>query len=555
MSFSLLFRKYPLFRTSLYALAVALALAVLSALTFRVRKVPRIEKIDPAVGSAGDTMTISGENFGERRENSFVLISGSRVTSSGYVEWGDSSIRIIIPANAQDGLVYVVTEGGRSRPSFFANAAGIPVEAPPDTKMSLPVVASVSPSSSPVGGVVTISGANFGSVRGGSQVLFSADSGSGEGDAVSVAASDSDFDYESWTDSEIRVRVPDGAATGGVFVRTEKGESGTRRLEVKDSAGKKSRFAGKTYALRLEQDIDSAVSDVDASITLRVPRPVVSFSQPEVELNECVPPPLVSEFKNTLIHQIDVSPSNSQKTGKYKFSEDFVVTVHSVGTDVDLKNVRQYDKNRILYKKYTAADPLVDSESEKVVFLAREIAGNEKNPYLQAKKVYSFLAGNYTLLTNPRTGDGGFTEFFERKSGDACDFSVAFAALLRALGIPCVPVGGILVDADTSVRCHWWNEFYLEGLGWIPVDIALAIGLPFSLTQKVEDPGGYYFGSLDFQHIAFSRGWNEIKQSLVNGKIVRRPRSFALQSIWEESSESSVSYSSLWSVPVVLGIY
>ena len=72
----------------------------------------------------------------------------------------------------------------------------------------------------------------------------------------------------------------------------------------------------------------------------------------------------------------------------------------------------------------------------------------------------------------------------------------------------------------------------------------------------IENPNEFYFGNLDSQHIAFSRGINEIKQTMsAKNKIVYRPKTYALQSIWEESSEGNVNYSSLWNTPVVLGLY
>ena len=60
---------------------------------------------------------------------------------------------------------------------------------------------------------------------------------------------------------------------------------------------------------------------------------------------------------------------------------------------------------------------------------------------------------------------------------------------------------------------------------------------------------------MDSQHIAFSRGFHQIKQSALNSKIVYRPRTYALQSVWEEAGDATSSYSSLWNNPMILGIY
>ncbi|MBR1714388.1 MAG: IPT/TIG domain-containing protein [Treponema sp.] len=569
--FSLLFRKYPLFRTVLYALVIAAALGIVSVVTKQVKKSPSIEDINPAVGSAGDTMTIKGSNFGSVRDNSYVELSGRRITASGYVDWSENEIKIIIPSNVQDGLVNVVTSSGKSKPAFFANEAGIPVEAPLDTVSSLPVISSISPSSASVGESIVVSGMNFGSVRGNSFVLFSAnreDAASGEDDSPSVAANEDEFDYESWSDTEIRVRVPDGAASGTVTVKTDKGGSGMKKFDVKTPVGTKKYSHGKTYAIRLNEDVDSIASKNAFSITLRVPRPIVSSFQPSVELYECSSEPLVANFNNTLIHQIELQKvekgkSEADSAKKFKFSQDFVVASYSVETKINSRSVKDYDKNRVMFKKFSSPDSLVQSGDPEIVEFAKRVVGKEKNRYQQAKLVYDYFVANCTLLNYQRESTSSPKDLIlssnsdEKSAGDAYDFSVVYASVLRALQIPCVPVAGILVNADSSSKNHWWNEFYIEGFGWVPVDIALGKGLEFEPFREcaVDDAESYYFGNIDNQHVAFSRGWNEIRQSLVNGKTVYRPKTFAFQSIWEETSEGSVNYSSLWNNPIVTGIY
>lgn len=552
--FSVLFRKYPLFRTAVYAALIAAALGGVSFFTMRRARVPVVSEVSPPVGSPGDTVTISGANFGASRENSFVEIGGSRISSSGYVSWGDGEIRVILPPNVQDGFLFVVTPSGRSRPLFFANEAGIPVVAPPDQRVQLPVLSSVSPSSGPVGSLIVLTGANFGLVRGGSSVVFRA-----EGSGREIPADERDFDYESWGDGEIRVRIPDGAGTGSVFVRTERGESGGRRVEVAHPAGRKEFPSERVFALRLDEDVDSVDAGLSAGLTLRVPRPVVSSSQPSVTMNSCEPSPVIADFRGTVIHQVELPVSRAEKM---RFTQDFVVTCRSVRTEVNPKGVRAgRSPERALFRMATSPDALVQSGDGRVVALAGEIAGRETNPYLVAQAAYEWLVGNCSLMLSPRPSDADPLDLISRKGGDAYDFAVVYTAVLRAAGIPALPVAGVLVDADRTTRPHWWTEFYVEGLGWVPVDAALGAGLPFapfpdaSRDEAEADPRSFYFGNLDDQHVAFSRGWSEIRQSLVNGKVVRRPRSFAFQSIWEESSGGSVNYSSLWNTPIVVGIY
>ena len=213
-------------------------------------------------------------------------------------------------------------------------------------------------------------------------------------------------------------------------------------------------------------------------------------------------------------------------------------------------------KSRIFFKNATAADSLIQCTNEDVITLAKEIIGKETNPYIQAKLIYDYLLRNYTLRDSLRKSDASPLDLLKSKKGDAYDLAIFYTTLLRAAGIPAEPVAGILVDSEMKNQAHWWTEFYVEGFAWIPVDVALGMELPYKAFRPVENSAEFYFGNIDSQHIAFSKGWNEIKQTISqNSKIVYRPKTYALQSIWEESSEGDVNYSSLWNDPIVLGLY
>jgi len=567
-SFFLLYRKFPLFRTSFYVFIIAAVLITVSIITVKTKKIPAIHSIDPQIGLPGDTMTIKGENFGMTRGSSYVEIGNNRITASGYIQWTDNQIQLILPSNIQDGLIFVVTSSGKSEPEFFANEHGIPVAVPPDTKTLLPTISSVTPASGVCNGLLTINGTNFGTIRGKGCVLFSANREDakneasrlpqdiqGELDIQYIPANEQDFDYEYWSDNEIRVRIPDGAEGGVLVVKTEKGLSNVFKIDVKFPIGKKTYSDRKTYLIQLNADIDSIDAKTDTNIMLKVPRPVKTAGQPMAELTECKPEPSVYDFKNTIIHQVELQ-KNSQQTKKLSFSQNFVISVYSIKTNINEKQVKPFsEKSRILYKMATTPDKLIRSGDEDFTALAKSIVGNETNPYTQARLIYEYITKNYRLVNIPRKADANPKDLIKRKSGDAYDFSIVFTTLLRACKIPCLPVSGILIDADKQSKPHWWTEFYIENFGWIPVDVALGIGLEYRAFKPIANTHDFYFGNLDSQHIAFSRGWNEVKQSLINSKVVYRPKSYALQSIWEESSSGNINYSSLWNDPIVLGIY
>lgn len=555
--FSVLFRKYPLFRTCSIIFAILFVLGFVSIITYQARKIPQIDSIVPSVGSPGDVMVIAGRNFGSLKNSSdFVEVGGSRITASGYLEWTDEHIKLILPSNVQDGLVIVSTKAGQSKPGFFANEAGIPVEVPPDTKTTMPVISSVSPESAFVGQLLVLSGTNFGTVRSNSKIFFTAnlpENSTSSDDIAFIEAAGEDYDYEYWSDSEIHVRVPNGAASGHIYVQTEKGTSNYAGVNLKSTLGTKKYSDKKTYLIHLNTDIDDINSKSNTTLSLHVPRPVKNSRQPFVQMTECAPEPVFENYQDTVIHQTELSKTSSKKL---TFTHNFVVEDYAVQTKVNVKNVKPFAaKSRVLYTAFTKPDEVIASEDEDFIGLAKKIVKKETNPYLQAKIIYEYMLENFAVTKKLRKPGSEVKDLLEDKKGDSYDFAIVYTTLLRALKIPCLPVAGILVDSDMRAFSHWWSEFYIENFGWIPVDIALGSGLEYKSFKNVEDPKTFYFGNIDSQHIIFSRGYNEVKPTLSGGHIVSRDRTFAVQSIWEESSAGTVNYSSLWNEPVIAGVY
>lgn len=562
LNYKQLLKKSPAVRTVTWAAVICIAIVLTAIIGRNVTKKPVISHIDPPVGAPGDMMVIEGSGFGNTRGTSFVEIADSKVTSSGYVSWSDTQIRIAIPSNVQDGLVVVGTSAGRSEPSFFANKTGIPVAVRADPFTTLPSITSVEPSSGvATGQVLTITGSNFGTTRGTSGVFFtsaaesqsSETASSSQQEGVFIQANPANFDYEFWSDNEIRVRVPDGAASGSIFVKTEKGVCENYKIMLNYPAGKKNFGSKRTYVVQITADISNNESGQDSPVALYMPRPPVSAMQPSAVLNDYYPEPLIKDDPYTIIHQRQL---NHIINNKERFSQTFVIEVRRIESSIIPKNIRPYkNTDSALYVSATTPDECVQSGDEEVLALSDKIVGREKNPYTQAKLIYNFMIENYSINEKVRTGNVSALDLPKRKTGDAYDFAILFTALCRARGIPSIPMSGVIVESNSSAKTHWWSEVYFEDFGWMPVDPALGAGLEFKAFSSVKNPAEFYFGNMDNQHVAFSRGWHQIKPAFINGKTVFRPRTYALQSIWEEAGSTVSSYSSLWNNPAIIGIY
>lgn len=512
-------------------------------------------------------MTIDGENFGSTRGTSYVEVGGSRITASYYLAWSDKQIKIILPSNVQDGLVYVGTTAGNSSSEFFANAAGIPVVIQKPARSIVPEIEKIEPEKASVGQIVTITGTNFGETQENSVVYFTAnlDTQGAAGNSSYQLAQDtsinkdefisvdeSQLDYVSWSDTEIQVRVPDGAASGQMYIETETGKSSAKKFTLNTEAGRKSYTGKRTYIIQLSADIANSIASSDTLISLYVPRPCVSSIQPVADLTECYPEPLSKDDK-VIIHQKQLSQISNRKQ---RFTQNFVISNYALTSTVRSQFIIPFNQEaHPELVQYTKADSLVPSNTMDVINLVDDIIGASTNPYNQAKLIYNYFIKNYKILSEVRTGNSSVLDLAKNKTGDAYDFAILYAAICRSAGIPAIPVSGILIEDKSTSRNHWWVELYFENFGWFPVDVALGAGLDYKPYVTIRDPYSYYFGNLDSQHIAFSRGWNEITPMFVDSKTVYRPRTYALQSIWEESTSGINSYSSLWNDPIVLGIY
>lgn len=549
---SFVFRKYPLLRAGLVLFLLLLSVLVSIFLTRTEIKKPEFETIIPSTAMPGDRVLISGKNFGKTRGSGYVEFNGNRLTSSAYISWTDSLIEILLPQNIQDGLVYVVTDGGKSSPKIFANKIDIPVQIRSNPQNLLPVFERVKELSGEIGKIITIQGKNFGSARNDSQVFFFTEINDEKAENY-ISCFDVPQAYDFWSDSEIRVRVPDGACSGKMYVKTEKGNSNYYNFKIDSSAGLKKYSDKRIYLLAMNTDISDCVVTGDATITLRIPKPTLSATQRSVEVTLSKPEPVIPDYLGTIVHQFLVKKNSPEQL---TVTHNFVVQTYAVNTTPQAAKIPNYSNDtKQRYSAYLQNDFIVPSSDDEIIKLAKKIAGAEKNPYSVAKKIYQYMLDTYKLEQKPINPEIQPIELIHTSEGDAYSYAIIYTALCRAAGIPAIPCAGILIDSNKECKNHWWNEIYFEKIGWISVDTSLGAGLNYEAFRNKNPDPSFYFGNIDAQHVIFSRGWKEIKPAHSASKIVYRPRSYAFQSIWEESTPGIKKYSSFWSNIQVQGIY
>ena len=287
---------------------------------------------------------------------------------------------------------------------------------------------------------------------------------------------------------------------------------------------------------------------------MRCPVPVTVAAQNSVEITDINPPPVLQNYQQNIIHQYRIGKDAPAKT---VFAQTFVVSEYEINTNIKPEKVvvSKDKKWPAFLKSLTQPDSLIPSDNQEIIHLANSIVKKEQNPYKMAQLVYEYMLAQYEILNITRNDNANPLDLLQSKNGDAYDFSIVYTSLLRSLGIPCITNCGVLIGQNLKTKPHWWCEFYIKNFGWIPVDVALGSGLLYDDWNSIEKPSAYYFGNLDSHHILFSRGMNHIKSFSQDSKIVQRPKAFALQSFWEESSNGAIKYSSYWSDVVVDGVY
>jgi uncharacterized protein (TIGR02145 family) len=174
-------------------------LSEIDSITVTGKPAPVITSIKPTSGKTGDTITITGSNFGTSPGT--VSFTGS--DASLYTEWIDTEIKVKIPRYASNGKLSVTVGGQNSNEIDF---------------MVIPQITGITPSATFSGEEITISGSGFGGDQGTSFVSFNG-----------IKATK----YSNWSTSEIKVTVPNGVITGKLSVTVENQKSNEFDFSIK----------------------------------------------------------------------------------------------------------------------------------------------------------------------------------------------------------------------------------------------------------------------------------------------------------------------------------
>ena len=135
--------------------------------------------------------------------------------------------------------------------------------------------------------------------------------------------------------------------------------------------------------------------------------------------------------------------------------------------------------------------------------LAAQVTQGKTQPLDKARAIYDYV---FTTMRYDKTGTGwGHGDVLyacDAKKGNCTDFHSLFIAMARSQGIPARFEIGFPLPPDKHTAeiagYHCWSDFWIDGKGWIPVDISEA--------WKHQEKRDYFFGSHDVNRMQFSMG-------------------------------------------------
>lgn len=174
---------------------------------------------------------------------------------------------------------------------------------------------------------------------------------------------------------------------------------------------------------------------------------------------------------------IDITITRTYKPGSY--NEEIQSRSEST---VDLKN-----------SVYVEPQEKIESTNSEIIAKAKEVTYGLSSDYKRAKALFEYVNTNLSYVSGNGSNQGALAAL-KSKKGVCEDFAALYAALCRALEIPCKVIAGYKieksVDKESEIKQdletgeyyntattykyelvpHTWNEIYFDDYGWVPVD-------------------------------------------------------------------------------------
>jgi transglutaminase-like putative cysteine protease len=198
-------------------------------------------------------------------------------------------------------------------------------------------------------------------------------------------------------------------------------------------------------------------------------------------------------------------PTPQQAAAGFDVTIRFTATRHEHKVSLDdatLKNASVTASADPLLQRYLEPDNMVPL-SGTIADLAREHTAGDTTQIEKARHIYEYVVSTMRYdKSGEGWGRGDAIWACTSKRGNCTDFHSLFIGMMRSSGIPArFEIGFPLPEGKTEgdiAGYHCWAEFYLNGVGWVPVDASEA--------WKNPAKHDYFFGANDVNRVFFTYG-------------------------------------------------
>lgn len=207
------------------------------------------------------------------------------------------------------------------------------------------------------------------------------------------------------------------------------------------------------------------------------------------------------EYKDSFA---EFKPTPQQAAAGFDVTLNFTATrhEHKVALNDPAKNASATSAKYPLLQRYLEPDKLVPLNGT-IAELAKEHTAGDTTQLEKARHIYEFVVATMRYdKSGQGWGRGDAVWACTSKRGNCTDFHSLFIGMMRASGIPArFEIGFPLPEGKTEGDIsgyHCWAEFYLAGIGWVPIDASEA--------WKNPAKHDYFFGAHDVNRVFFTYG-------------------------------------------------
>ena len=187
---------------------------------------------------------------------------------------------------------------------------------------------------------------------------------------------------------------------------------------------------------------------------------------------------VMSDKNGNKIYNFNLQNIDQNKQLSVSLSSDVVINEFIIKkSDSIPQNYEPDDKDLVTFTK---SEKYVDSNSDAIINASKTIIGSETSPIKKAELIYNFVCNkleyDYDRMSQKNHKIYDASEILNWNKGVCSDYSILFAALCRAAGIPAkliygLPLQSMITKSNGVIdTAHEWNEIKLPGYGWVPVD-------------------------------------------------------------------------------------